>query len=766
MGTGGCSCLYPSVAEYGPLMLLPTAKRIWDQVTLLYSGMANISRICSTYSEWVRFRRGDLPLAAHYSHFVGLCQQLDVYMPLTTDLTEAARQRDQIRVVQYLESLGPEYMHLRQQIIGSGAIPSLTEVYSCVQQCSPGDSVIFVPIDGSALATYNGSARRPRSGASSGRGRTDRGGGRSSGGRGRSFCTHCQREGYYIDHCYTLHPELRQVCSAHMGATTASDSAPSASVSAPADSACTLSRADYEEFQRLRLSSRPPSAGFAQPDLSASLPSSPIFVQPAFADSTSSATLEKPAPPKIKHQYQRRKVTDKSRLPPLAQSSSEPMIPLSRSHVSSLPPSSVVSDSPIASRTRFRSIAHPISNFVSYDKLTSTFQSFVYSLSSMSLSQSVAEAPMHLEMGALHSNDTWDLVSLPPGACPVGCRWVFSIKYLPDSTVERLKARLVAKGYTQTFGVDYTETFSPVAKIPSVRALLSLAVNHGWPLHQLDVKNAFLHGDLTEEVYMEQPPGFVAQGETSSYVCRLRKSIYGLKQSLRAWFGRFSEAVMRFGLKQCAIDHSVFSYHSSAGCILLIVYVDDIIITWSNSHGIQRLKTFLQKEFSTKDLGQLRYFLGTEVARSSRGLFLSQGKYVLDLLNETGNLGVKPASAPMDPNVKLVPEGELLEDPGRYRRLVGKLIYLTVTRSDISYAVGVFSQYMSSPRTSHWAAVIQILKYLKGAPGKGLMFKRHGHMKVEGFSDTDWAGSPTDRRSTTGYCTFVGGILVSWKSKK
>ncbi|XP_077223377.1 uncharacterized protein LOC143856981 [Tasmannia lanceolata] len=225
---------------------------------------------------------------------------------------------------------------------------------------------------------------------------------------------------------------------------------------------------------------------------------------------------------------------------------------------------------------------------------------------------------------------------------------------------------------------------------------------------------------------------------------------------------RFSEAVMRFGLKQCGVDHSVFSHQSSAGCIMLIVYIDDIIITGSDSEGIQKLKAFLQKEFATKDLGRLRYFLGIEVAYSSSGLSLSQRKYVLELLEEIGNLSVKPVAAPMDPNVKLVPEeGELLKDPGRYRRLVGKLIYLTVTRPDISYAVGVISQYMTSPRTSHWNVVVQILKYLKGEPGKELLFKRHGHTRIEGFSDADWVGSPTDRRSTTGYCTFVGGNLVS-----
>ncbi|RVW97213.1 Retrovirus-related Pol polyprotein from transposon RE1 [Vitis vinifera] len=343
------------------------------------------------------------------------------------------------------------------------------------------------------------------------------------------------------------------------------------------------------------------------------------------------------------------------------------------------------------------------------------------------------------EMAALHSNGTWDLVVLPSGKSTVGCRWVYAVKVGPDGQVDRLKARLVAKGYTQVYGSDYGDTFSPVAKIASVRLLLSMAAMCSWPLYQLDIKNAFLHGDLAEEVYMEQPPGFVAQGE-SGLVCRLRRSLYGLKQSPRAWFSRFSSVVQEFGMLRSTADHSVFYHHNSLGqCIYLVVYVDDIVITGSDQDGIQKLKQHLFTHFQTKDLGKLKYFLGIEIAQSSSGVVLSQRKYALDILEETGMLDCKPVDTPMDPNVKLVPgQGEPLGDPGRYRRLVGKLNYLTITRPDISF-----------PYTR-----------------QGVLYQNRGHTQVVGYTDADWAGSPTDRRSTSGYCVFIGGNLISWKSKK
>ena len=434
-------------------------------------------------------------------------------------------------------------------------------------------------------------------------------------------------------------------------------------------------------------------------------------------------------------------------------------------------------DLPIAVRKGTRSTRnpHPIYNFLSYHRLSSPYSAFVSAISSVSLPKSTHEALSHPgwrqamvdEMAALHSNGTWDLVVLPSGKSTVGCRWVYAVKVGPDGQVDRLKARLVAKGYTQVYGSDYGDTFSPVAKIASVRLLLSMAAMCSWPLYQLDIKNAFLHGDLAEEVYMEQPPGFVAQGE-SGLVCRLRRSLYGLKQSPRAWFSRFSSVVQEFGMLRSTADHSVFYHHNSLGqCIYLVVYVDDIVITGSDQDGIQKLKQHLFTHFQTKDLGKLKYFLGIEIAQSSSGVVLSQRKYALDILEETGMLDCKPVDTPMDPNVKLVPgQGEPLGDPGRYRRLVGKLNYLTITRPDISFPVSVVSQFLQSPCDSHWDAVIRILRYIKSTPGQGVLYENRGHTQVVGYTDADWAGSPTDRRSTSGYCVFIGGNLISWKSKK
>ena len=234
--------------------------------------------------------------------------------------------------------------------------------------------------------------------------------------------------------------------------------------------------------------------------------------------------------------------------------------------------------------------------------------------------------------------------------------------------------------------MDYSETFSPVSKLTFIRLFISLAATHGWDLHKLDIKNAFLHGHLAKEVYMEQPPRFVAQGEIGR-VCCLRKSLYDLKQSPRAWFDKFSEVIEKFGMQKSKSDHYVFYRISQAGIILLVVYVDDIIIIRNDIAGISLLKLFLHGQFHTKDFGMLKHFLGVEVMRSKRGIFLFKKKYVLDLLSETRKLTAKPCQSPMTQSLYLTREGELFEDPERYRRLVGKLNYLTVTCFDIAYSV-------------------------------------------------------------------------------
>ena len=227
-------------------------------------------------------------------------------------------------------------------------------------------------------------------------------------------------------------------------------------------------------------------------------------------------------------------------------------------------------------------------------------------------------------------------------------------------------------------------------------------------------------------------------------------SLYGLKHSPHAWFGKFSQAVEDFSMQKSKSDHFVFYRNSSSGIIMLVEYVDDIVITGSDSKGISSLKSFLQSQFHTKDLGMLRYFLGIEVMRSKHKIFLSQWKYVLDLLSKTEKLGVKPCSSPMVPGAHLTREGEIFEDLEGYRRLVEKLNYLIVTRLDIAHSVNVVSQYMSSPTIDHWAVVEQILCYLKGAPGRGILYNNHGFNRLECFTDVDWAGFKEDRRSTTG----------------
>jgi hypothetical protein len=315
--------------------------------------------------------------------------------------------------------------------------------------------------------------------------------------------------------------------------------------------------------------------------------------------------------------------------------------------------------------------------------------------------------------------------------------------------------------------VDYQETFSPVAKLNIVRVLLSLAANLDWPLHQLDVKNAFLHGELKEEVYMEVPPGYTTPFKTEM-VCKLQRALYGLKQSPRAWFERFSLAMKKYGFQQSNSDHTLFLKHKLGKVTALIVYVDDIIITGDDVKEMSQLQKQLATEFEMKNLGGLKYFLGIEVARSKQGIFLSQRKYILDLLTEVGMLECRPADTPIVQNHRLgeYPD-QVPADKGRYQRLVGKLIYLSHTRLDIAYAVSVVSQFMHNPSKSHMEAVTRILQYLKSSPGKGLMFsKNDNQLKVDGYTDADWAGNITDRKSTSGYFTFVGGNLVTWRSRK
>ncbi|PNX73271.1 pentatricopeptide repeat-containing protein mitochondrial-like [Trifolium pratense] len=395
-------------------------------------------------------------------------------------------------------------------------------------------------------------------------------------------------------------------------------------------------------------------------------------------------------------------------------------------------------DDPIAVRKPVRTCTkYPLSNFISYSNLSSSFSAFTSKLSSVEIPKNVQvalEVPKWREavleeMRALEKNKTWSVMTLPDGKKTVGCKWVFTVKYNSDGSIERYKARLVAKGFTQTYGIDYSETFAPVAKLNTVRILLSLAANLDWPLHQLDVKNAFLNGNLKEEVYMDVSPGF--EDKFGSNVCKLNKSLYGLKQSPRAWFEKFTQSMKKQGYIQGQADHTLFTKFSKDGkIVVLIVYVDDIVLTRNDIVEMGRVKKKLAIDFEIKDLGSMRYFLGMEIARSKEGIVVSQQKYILDLLKETGMSGCRPADTPMDPNAKLWEKGSVPVDTGRYQRLVGKLIYLAHTRPDIAFSVSVVSQFMHSPFEEHLEAVYRILRYLKATPGKGLFFRKTNERNV------------------------------------
>ena len=245
-------------------------------------------------------------------------------------------------------------------------------------------------------------------------------------------------------------------------------------------------------------------------------------------------------------------------------------------------------------------------------------------------------------------------MTLPPRKSVVGCKWIYKIKTRSDGSIEWYKGRLIAKGFTQEYGTDYEEIFAPVARISSVRALLAVAAASKWDIFQMDVKNAFLNGELSEEVYMQPPPGLSVD---SNKVCHLRRALYGLKQAPRAWFAKFSSTIFRLGYTASPYDSALFLRRTDKGTILLLLYVDDMIITGDDLSGIQELKDFLSQQFEMKDLGHLSYFLGLEITHSTDGLYVTQAKYASDLLSRAGLTDSKTVDTPVELNAHLTPSG-------------------------------------------------------------------------------------------------------------
>ena len=323
----------------------------------------------------------------------------------------------------------------------------------------------------------------------------------------------------------------------------------------------------------------------------------------------------------------------------------------------------------------------------------------------------------------------------------MGCKWIYKTKPSADGLPPKYKARLVAKGFLQEGGIDYHETFSPIIKVTTIRLLLSLAISQKWQIRQLDISNAFLHGDLHKLIYMDQPQGF-QDAQYPHHVCQLQKSLYGLKQAPREWFHKLTNQLIQLGFQGSKIDTSL--YYTLNGPIYLLIYVDDMLILRPSLSQIQQLIKSLATHFKLKDLGLASRFLDVEFQPHQNGYLLTQSQYTVSILRTLKMENCKPLLTPC-PITCSTTSTKLIDNPHLYRRVVGALQYLLFTRPDIVFAVNKACWSMHSPQSADWIHLKHLLRYLKGTVTHGLYFNSRSSPSLTAFSDADWAGDPNDR---------------------
>lgn len=378
------------------------------------------------------------------------------------------------------------------------------------------------------------------------------------------------------------------------------------------------------------------------------------------------------------------------------------------------------------------------------------------------------EHAMKEEISTLESKGTYEKAILPDDRKAIDSKWVFKIKTNADGSINKYKARLVAKGFSQIPGIDFELTQAPSLRLESLRTVLSLAAFFNLELHGIDIKGAYLNGYLDKEIYMKQPPGFE---DGSNHVLLLKKSLYGLKQSGRAWRMELNKALISAHFSRSNADPSIFTRLDGNNISIIAVHIDDMAIAASTPDLIERIKKEIASHFEITDLGELTQIVGLEIARDRgrRTLFLSQKQYVNKILLKLGLENANPASTPVDTHAKLVPMDATADpeiDPFNYQTAIGSLMYAALgTRPDISFAVQHLSQFSSRPSKAHWTAVKRVFRYLKGTPDTGLIFSASNEFLLKGFCDADWGANLADRRSVTGYLFLLGGP-ISWSSKK
>ncbi|KAL0319934.1 UNVERIFIED_CONTAM: Retrovirus-related Pol polyprotein from transposon TNT 1-94 [Sesamum radiatum] len=373
---------------------------------------------------------------------------------------------------------------------------------------------------------------------------------------------------------------------------------------------------------------------------------------------------------------------------------------------------------------------------------------------------------MKEEIKMIEKNDTWELAERPKDKEVIGVKWIYKTKLNADGSIQKHKARLVAKGYSQLPGIDYTETFAPVARLDTIRALVAIAANKNGKIYQMDVKSAFLNGYIDEEIYVEQPQGFIAKGYEEK-VLRLKKALYGLKQAPRAWYSRIDNYFMDRGFRRSLSEPTLYVKRQGNDTLIVSLYVDDLIYTGNNEKMIHDFKEDMMKTFEMSDLGLMHFFLGIEINQEKEGIFICQKKYTETLLKKFKMESCKTVTTPLVTGEKYKKEdGSEKVDGSIYRSLIGSLLYLTATRPDIMFATSLLSRFMQSPSQVHYGAAKRILRYLQGTKDFGIWYKSTNDAKLVGYTDSDWAGSADDMKSTSGYTFSLGSGIFSWASKK
>ncbi|GJX88083.1 putative ribonuclease H-like domain-containing protein, partial [Tanacetum coccineum] len=446
------------------------------------------------------------------------------------------------------------------------------------------------------------------------------------------------------------------------------------------------------------------------------------------------------------------------------------------------PQSQILGDlaSPVLTRSRAQKSKFGESAFIGYiqDQQRTNHTDQLHCLSACFLSQleptSIAKAledpdwvaAMQEEMQQFINQKVWKLVPLPDGKHAIGTKWILKNKRDARGIVVRNKARLVAQGHRQEEGIDYDEVFAPVARIEAIRLFLAFASYMGFLVYQLDVKSAFLYGEIEEEVYVTQPKGF-EDPYFPKHVYRVVKALYGLHQAPRAWYARLSAFLLQHNYRRGTIDKTLFIKKDSRDILLVQVYVDDIIFGSTNKAWCDEFEVLMKGEFEMSAMGEMTFFLGLQVKQLPDGIFISQDKYVKDMLTKFDMESVRTATTPYEAaKTKLKDETDPPVNVHLYRSMIGSLMYLTASRPDIMFAVSACSRHQVTPLTSHLNAVKKIFKYLKGQPKLGLWYPKDSPFQLEAYSDSDYAGSHGDRKSTTGGCQFLGRRLISWQCKK